>query len=74
MNTTIIEALFTFLLVAGIPLLVTIVALIDILKSEFHPERNKIIWVIVVLVAPLIGSILYLFIGRDQKRKSQATN
>ncbi|RKQ42526.1 phospholipase D-like protein [Roseivirga pacifica] len=55
-------------------MLVTIIALIDILKSEFHPEQNKIIWVIVVLVAPLIGSILYFFIGRDQKRKSQATN
>lgn len=43
-----------------------IIALIDILKSEFK-GNNKIIWVLVVIFFGLIGAILYFFIGRKQK-------
>jgi len=41
-------------------------ALVDILRSEFTGS-NKLIWVIVVLFFPILGAILYLAIGRDQK-------
>lgn len=74
MITLIVDTIFTFLLIAGIPLIVVIMALVDILKSEFDPEQNKITWVVVVLIIPLIGSILYFFIGRNQKRGSRAVN
>lgn len=40
--------------------------LVDILKNEFQ-GNNKIVWIIVVLIMPFIGSILYLLIGTDQK-------
>ncbi len=43
-----------------------LLALIDILKSEFS-GNNKLIWVIVSIFIPFIGAILYLFIGRNQK-------
>ena len=39
-------------------------ALVDILKNEFT-GYNKIIWLIVVILVPLVGFILYYFIGRD---------
>ncbi len=45
-----------------------IIALIDILKSEFE-ANNKIIWVLVVLFMGFLGAILYYFIGRNQKIK-----
>ncbi len=51
-----------------IPFVLFIWALVDILKSEFQDENNKIIWVVVVLLLPLLGAILYFFIGRKQKR------
>ncbi len=41
-------------------------ALVDILKNEFT-GYNKIIWLIVVILVPMAGFILYYFIGRDQK-------
>jgi len=47
-------------------IILTIMALIDILKSEFE-GNNKIVWVLVVLFFNLIGSILYFTIGKDQK-------
>lgn len=60
-----LKALFVFLFLLSVPIFI-IVALIDILKSEFD-GLNKIVWVLVVIFLPLIGSVLYMGIGRNQK-------
>ena len=54
------------LLLAFFGVILTIIALIDILKSKFE-GNNKIIWVLVVLFFNLIGSIFYFTIGKNQK-------
>jgi hypothetical protein len=54
------------LLILLLPVIFWVVALIDILKSNFQ-GNNKIIWVLVVIFLPLIGAILYFTIGRNQK-------
>jgi hypothetical protein len=41
-------------------------ALIDIVKTEFMGS-NKVMWILIVLILPLIGSILYFVIGKRQK-------
>lgn len=51
---------------AFIGLILTITALIDILKSKFE-GNNKIVWVLVVMFFNLIGAFLYFTIGRKQK-------
>lgn len=43
-----------------------IIAFIDILKNEFD-GYNKLIWLLAVLFAPLIGPIVYFIIGKRQK-------
>jgi Phospholipase_D-nuclease N-terminal len=40
--------------------------LIDILKNEFTGS-NKLIWLLAVIMVPLIGMLLYWFIGREQR-------
>lgn len=54
------------MLVAAIFFGLTIVALVDILKSEFS-GNNKIVWVLVVLLTNFFGALLYFMIGRQQK-------
>ncbi len=44
-----------------------IIALVDILKHNFKPSDNKIVWALIVLLLPLIGTILYFIIGRKQR-------
>ncbi|MDN3666025.1 PLDc N-terminal domain-containing protein [Algibacter miyuki] len=46
-----------------------IYCLIDILKNKFA-QNDKIIWILVVILIPFIGSLLYLFIGKNKKLKS----
>jgi hypothetical protein len=65
-SATFARATLFMLLIVGIPFLIGFICLIDILRHEFI-GHNKIIWFILVLLLPLIGSILYLFIGIDQK-------
>lgn len=38
-----------------------IVALVDCIKSS---NPNKIVWIIVIILLPFLGSILYFLLGR----------
>jgi len=57
------------LIVAFFLLIFPIIALIDILRNEYT-NSNKIVWLIVVLMIPFIGSFLYYFIGTKHKIKN----
>lgn len=50
-----------------IPILIVVSALVDVLRNEFDPHQNKLIWVIVIILVPVLGSILYWVIGRNQR-------
>ena len=50
-----------------LPSIFWIIALIDILKSDFRDTNGKIIWALVVIFLPVIVSILYFLIGKSQK-------
>lgn len=43
-----------------------VVALLDILRSEFT-GYNRLLWLLAVVLFPLIGSIAYFVFGRKQK-------
>ena len=59
----IIELIMILFLIGFIPF---IIVFIDILKNEFE-GYNKLIWLLAVLFAPLIGSIAYFVIGKKQR-------
>lgn len=46
-------------------ILLPIIALIEVLRNEFT-GFNKLIWVLVILLFPLFGAILYFAMGRSQ--------
>jgi hypothetical protein len=63
MGLGLIEIIMILFLIGFIPF---ILAFIDILKNEFTGS-NKLIWLLAILFAPVIGSIVYFFIGTKQK-------
>ena len=44
-----------------------ILALASILKSDFKDSTTKLIWILVVVFLPIIGSVLYFILGRNQR-------
>lgn len=58
--------LFVFLIGIGCTVL-WIYCLVDIIKANFKGENDKIIWLLLIIFLPMIGSILYLYIGVNQK-------
>jgi len=50
-----------------LPMLVTLCALIDAIRSEFAKDINKLIWILVIICVPFVGGILYFVLSRKQK-------
>ena len=54
--------LFVVLFIILLPLM----ALISVLTSEFQ-GNDKIMWVLIIIFLPFLGSVLYFLIGRDRR-------
>lgn len=66
LSLSVIHLIIVFIFIL-LPSIFWIIALIDILKSDFRDTNGKIIWALVVIFLPVIGSILYFLIGKSQK-------
>ncbi len=44
---------------------------IDILKSDFKTDADKIVWFLLVMFVPVIGAILYFFMGSSKKTATE---
>jgi hypothetical protein len=47
----------------------TVYTLIDIILSNFRKQHMKLVWVIMILMIPIIGTFLYLSMSVRTKRK-----
>lgn len=52
-------------LVALLILIIDVIVVIDILKSNKDNEK-KMLWIIAVVFLPILGPILYYFVGKKQ--------
>lgn len=68
------EIIMLIILFGVLPsLILTIYCLFDITRSKFKDPTNKLLWTLIVLfLAPIIGSILYLVLGRSQKISAES--
>jgi len=46
--------------------ILVVYTLLDLLKSN-KPTNTKLLWLIVILIAPIFGSIIYLVLGRNNR-------
>ena len=57
-----------FILVAfSLTLVLPILAIVDIIKGNFRNPNDKLIWVLIILFMPIIGSLIYFWVGKGQK-------
>lgn len=53
------------MLIGLVVLVLDIIAILDVLKTQTDSGK-KILWILVVILLPLIGMILYFLIGRKK--------
>jgi len=60
-----------FLLIAGalsaIYFILMIYCIVDVIKSEFKDPSMKLIWILIILFAQLVGTLVYLILGKSTK-------
>ncbi|MBU0697117.1 MAG: PLDc N-terminal domain-containing protein [Bacteroidetes bacterium] len=61
MSKIVLMGLFLF------PLLVSLLAIKDVFENETLDKSKKIIWIIIVVLIPLIGAIIYFFFGKPKR-------
>lgn len=57
------------LVFVALPVVLWLIALISILRNDFVKPSDKIVWFLVVFLLPLLGALLYIFIGRNKTVK-----
>lgn len=59
------EIIVMFMFVA-LPAVLWLWAIIDLVKRNFADNATKVIWALVIIFIPFVGSILYLVVGRSK--------
>ena len=58
-------SIFTVIVIALFVMVLPIACIIHIVTNQFH-GNDKIVWILVVLLFPFLGSVLYLLVGRKK--------
>lgn len=55
------------LLAIVIPLGMALASIADVAKSRFKSSTHKLLWLLAAMLVPVVGPLLYLFVGIKQK-------
>lgn len=61
------EFIFGALSFGILPIILMIYCLVDIIRGTFKDDLTKLLFALMVIFMPFIGSIVYLIIRKDQK-------
>ncbi len=50
-----------------LPVLAWVIALVDIIRSQFRSDTDRLLWIMVITLAPVLGVLVYLVLGRRYK-------
>jgi hypothetical protein len=55
-----------------IGMLIPLICILDIMRSDFRYQNARLIWLALVVFFPFLGSLLYYWIGTEQKATSRS--
>lgn len=61
------------ILIALLPLIITSVALVDVVTRDDWQVKHlpKLVWILLIVLLPLIGSIVWFLVGRDWSARAE---
>lgn len=61
------------ILILLVPAILLLIAIVDLLKRDFSKPNDKIVWVLVIVLIPFLGPLLYLLFGKRSGTRSGKT-
>jgi hypothetical protein len=62
-------AWIVFMAIAVLGTIFWIFMIVDVAKRTFKNESDKVLWILIVVLAGLIGAIIYYFVVKKKDRK-----
>lgn len=47
-------------------IILAVYCFLDVIKSSM-PQNTKLLWILIILIFPFIGSLIYIFWGKNQR-------
>ncbi len=48
--------------------------IVEIIQSQFPTDTDRILWLLLVVLLPFVGSIIYLIVGREKRLSKHSSN
>jgi hypothetical protein len=52
------------ILVLSVPFILMVIAILDLVKRNFNGPSEKVLWIFLIILIPVLGVLLYYIIGR----------
>jgi len=62
------ETLIIMILI--VPFILMVISILDLMKRNFTGPSDKVLWIFLIVLIPLIGSLAYLIIGRKASTRA----
>ncbi len=62
------------IIIVLLPFVLTLYCIIDIIRADFKDSNSKILFLLLVLLLPFIGSVLYLFLRKNYINSKNSFN
>jgi hypothetical protein len=72
MAAEILALIFLIMLIAVVFILLTVFwiwMIVDCAKRDFKKENEKVVWILIIVLVGVIGSIIYYFIVKAKDKK-----
>jgi hypothetical protein len=53
-----------------VPFILMVIAIVDLFKRNLHSTSDKLLWIFLIILIPVLGALLYLIIGRRSSARS----
>ncbi|UCS94920.1 PLDc N-terminal domain-containing protein [Echinicola marina] len=50
----------------SIGIIIYVFTVFDVINSRFHKDKDKVTWLIIVIILPGLGTLLWFLIGRGR--------
>ncbi len=51
----------------AVGLIIYIFTIFDVVRSKFSNPSDRLVWILIVVLVPLLGTILWFVIGRNKR-------